>query len=231
MVRKSSVKNDYQKYILSQLRTSQFARFSDIKPENINSNSFSYHLKELLKGGWITKSAQGYSLGPSGLAHAARDTEEKTVRMQPNLMIALLIQDPEGNVLLHKKSEQPYIATWELPSVPAAVADTSIRDAAEWAARKLLHITPDNPRHAGDCYVRVHRGKVALTATMFHIIRFAVGAYEAPTNFMWVDPLKIAALSHAPALDQIVARAFFNDPYFFEEYTVQYSIQAPLVAE
>lgn len=229
MPRKTSITNEYQKYILSQLQTRQFARFSDIKPPKISSNSFSYHLKELQRGNWISKESQGYTLGPVGLAHAARETEKQAVRMQPNIMVGLLVQDGDGNVLLHKKSEQPFIDAWELPATYASVADAGVQEAGKWAARKLFHMTPPELRHAGDCYVRVHKGKIALCATQFHIVRFAVDSMAAPEDCMWVAPLAIETLVRVPALERIIARAFFNDDFFFEEYTVQYDPQEPLL--
>lgn len=223
----ATVTNEYQKYILSQLKTREYARFKDIKPPKISSNAFSYHLKELLGGGWITKSNAGYSLGPAGLAFIERDTGSKAVRMQPNIAVVFIVQDGYGNILLHKKTEQPYIGQWELPSLSMAVADTSVREAGIWAAKKLLHIVPETVRHAGDCYVRVHKGKVALSSTFMHVIRLDVDDYKPLKEFAWFDPLGVSALPHVPGLEQIMTRTFFNDDFFFEEYTVQLIAQEP----
>ena len=78
---------DYKQHILSQLKQKQFARFSDIKPAKVSTNTFSYHVKKLIKNGWIIKSDQGYTLGMRGLAYVDRDTAGKEVRSQPNVNV------------------------------------------------------------------------------------------------------------------------------------------------
>jgi len=221
----TTVKNPHQKFILSQLITREHARFKDLKPPKIGSNAYSYHLKELQKGGWITKSEAGYCLGPTGLAHIERDIESKPVRMQPNVAVALVVQDGYGKILLHKKLEQPYINQWELPMVPAAVADISVREAGVWAAKALLRHVPDTVGHVGDCYIRVHKGKIALGSTLIHVIRFTLDDYVAPEGYAWVDPLRVESMPCAPGVERIMTRTFFNDSFFFEEFTVQLTTQ------
>lgn len=41
-------------------------------------------------------------------------------------------------------------------------------------------------------------------------------------HLAWVSPRKLLELDLAPAIEQIVARTFFRDPYFFEEFTVNW---------
>lgn len=224
----TTVTNEHQKYILSQLKTRQYARFKEIQPPKISSNSFSYHLKELQKGGWIVKSDTGYGLGPAGLAYAERDTESRAVRMQPNIVLMFVVQDGYGNILLHRKSEQPHINQWELPFANASVADSTVREAARWASKKLFHHVPETLRHAGDCYIRLHKGKVALSSTLAHVIRFSIDDYTPLEGYEWIDPLHVEAVPHAPGLEQIMTRTFFNDDFFFEEYTVQLAVQGSL---
>lgn len=228
MPNKTTVTNEHQKYILSQLKNRKYARFKDVQPPKISSNSFSYHLKELQKGGWIVKTAKGYTLGPAGLALAERASESKMVRMQPNVMHMLVVQDGYGNILLHKKAEQPYIGQWELPCTPATVADTSMREAGVWAAKNILHYVPDTVRHVGDCYIRVHKGKLALSSTLAHVFRFTLNDYAPLEGFAWLDPLSVGSIPHVPGSEQVMARSFFNDDFFFEEYTVQLSAQEEL---
>lgn len=213
--------NEYKKYALSKLKQSKFARFSDIKPSKVSTNSFSYHLKGLIKEGWVIKTSKGYTLAPRGLAYAAREPADKLVRMQPNVSVALLVQDSNGRVLLKKYAEQPYIGQWGLPSVAAGVADVSILEAGEWACRQIFKITPSNMRHVGDCYVRLHKGKLALVSNLSHIIRFELFNYKLTDEFMWVEPLDLTQVMLVPGTENIVARTFFNDSFFFEEFTVQ----------
>ena len=220
---------DYKQYILSQLKQKQFARFSDIKPAKVSTNTFSYHVKKLIKNGWIIKSDQGYTLGMRGLAYVDRDTAGKEVRSQPNVNVVLLIQDGYGKVLLKRRDEQPYINGLELPTVRASVADTSILGAGEWACRNLLKIDPGvDMRHVGDCYVRVHKGKLALGSSINHVLRFELDNITIADEYLWVKPLNLSQNILVPGTENIITRAFFNDSFFFEEYTVQLNDQALL---
>lgn len=231
MARNTTVKNNYQKFILSQLKTTEYARFSDIKPPKISSNAFSYHLKQLIAGGWVAKTDAGYTLGPKGLAEVDRNIESRQVRMQPNVVVALLVQDGYGKVLLKKRGEQPYIHHWELPAVPASVADTTVTEAAKWAAKQQLKLLPEHMRHVGDCYVRTHKGRLALNSTLYHIVRFEIDEYQTDGAFMWAEPLDLGAMSLVPGTENVVTRAFFNDEFFFDEFVVQLKNQEPLALD
>lgn len=226
MSKDTTANNKIQKYVLSQLSTKEFARFKDLQPPRTSSNIFSYHLKQLVNGGWIQKNEQGYTLGIKGLAFAERGNEETTiVRMQPNIAIVLLIQDSNGKVLLQKRSTQPYLHHWQLPTVRALVVDVSVMDAGIWAAKQTVHYVPETVRHAGDCYIRLHSGKIAVSSTLFHVVRFEVDTLSVVEDTAWYKPLDIGKIATLPGTEQIMTRAFFNDEFFFEEYTVQLTTQ------
>lgn len=225
----TAINNKIQEHILSQLVQQENIRFKDLQPPKTTSNVFSYHLKQLLANKWIVKTEEGYSLGPKGLAYAERhDDEQSPIRMQPSIAIALVVQDAEGRVLIQKRGTQPYINAWQLPSTRASVADTSITEAGKWAAKKILHYAPETLKHAGDCYVRIHSGKLALSSTLFHVIRFDVDDLKVRDGLEWAEPLDVMKLRTCPGTEQMMTRAFFNDEYFFEEYVLQANDQRPL---
>lgn len=219
---------DNKHYILSQLKHKESARFSDLKLPNMSTNAFSYHLKKLVKEGWLKKTEQGYVLGTRGLAYMDREASDKLVRSQPNVTIVLLIQDGYGKVLLKKRAEQPYLSTWGLPAASASVADTSILEAGRWACRQFVKTVPDNIRHVGDCYVRVKKDSLALGSHLNHVIRLELDNIEITDDFMWTKPLDLSQMQLVPGTENIITRAFFNDTFFFEEFTVQLSDQIAL---
>ena len=224
MSNKTTVNNPVQKKILTHLCGVETARFSDMKPRGVSSNTYSYHIKQLITNHWIVKVESGsYTLGPKGLAFAERDMEDVDIRMQPGIKLALLVQDGYGNIVVAKRARQPYIGNWELPSQEMSIADTSVQEAAIWAAKKLLHHIPATIRHVGDCYVHITKGKLALTSTLVHVMRFEVDEIVLPDGMQWTEPLKLD--NTVPGTEQIIARAFFNDQFFFEEYTHQLTTQ------
>lgn len=227
----TTVNNTVQKYILSQLINNETARFKDLQPPKTSSNALSYHLKRLVADDWVQKTATGYTLAAKGLAYAARNTTATasgSVRMQPSVAIALVVQDPEGRILLQQRASQPYIHQWQLPTANATVADESVLQAGKWFAKQLFKHVPDTLRHSGDCYVRIHRGKVALQSTLVHIVRLEADPKILPDTLAWFEPLDVEKLATYPGTEQIMTRAFFNDIYFFEEYTLQANNQSSL---
>ncbi len=227
MTKITTVNNDTQKFILSQLKHHEWCSFTDMKPAGIASNTYSYHLKQLISGGWVVKAEQGYTLGTKGLAYAARNQEDAAIRMQPNVEVVLLVQDGYGKVALHKRAEQPYIGYWELPVQPMAVADMTVEDAGIWAAKRLLKYVPGTVKHAGAGYIRLFKGKHALTTTLVHVVRFTVESLDLAQEYQWFDPLEVPAL--VPGVEQLIARAFFGDEFFFEQYSFQLVTQQALL--
>ncbi|MBI3889097.1 hypothetical protein HY312_00765 [Candidatus Saccharibacteria bacterium] len=72
---------------------------------------------------------------------------------------------------------------------------------------------------AGDCYIRVfHEGEGVMT-TLAHVFRFEYDDIQVSQTLQWFRPHKIGQLTLAPAVQEIIARAFFRDTFFFEEYT------------
>ena len=247
MFEQDDINHHIERSILSFLMTHEFARFRDLKPDKVETNLFSYHLKVLLKADYVTKSDLGYTLSRRGLIYVDRVSIEKMrVRTQPKIITMLLVQDGYGKVLLQRRTKQPYINTWTLPYGKLHIDDISVLDAARRESREKLDYDPRKLRHVGDCYITVMNGrhKVASrdsqgdlredatvhindetvaaieTRTLVHIVRFESDAIAAADELQWIDPLDLSKLKLAPAVEQIVTRAFFGDKFFFEEFTV-----------
>lgn len=236
-----------QRDIIGVLLTREYAAFSELKPKKVDSNLFSYHLKLLQKHDFVTKTEKGYTLSRKGLVYADRVSSDKMrIRTQPKIITMLLVQNGYGKVLVQARTKQPYINTWTLPYGKLHIDDESIAMAARRESREKLAFDPGEVRHVGDCYIVVaHAGykKVASdhagvlshddivgisrqpellveTRTLAHIVRFETDAITPTDTLQWVDPLDLPKLRLAPAVDQIVSRAFFNDTFFFEEFLV-----------
>lgn len=225
----------------------EYARFSEMRPKKVDTNLFTYHLKLLLKAEYVVKTELGYTLSAKGLVYVDRVSIDKMkLRTQPKIITMLLVQDGYGKVLLQKRTKQPYINTWTLPYGKFHIDDTSVLSAASREAKEKLHYTPESFRHAGDCYIVVGRNvRVAAepiekgtfidgdvlhlnteeiftvdTRTLVHLVRFEADDIVLSDNLQWVEPLALSKLALAPAVEQIVTRAFFGDDFFFEEFKV-----------
>lgn len=246
MFEQTVITHHIERDILAYLLTHEYARFSDMRPSKVDTNLFTYHLKQLLKTEYVTKTDKGYTLSSNGLIYVDRVSVDKMqLRKQPKIITMLLIQDGYGKVLLQKRTKQPYINTWTLPYGKLHIDDNSVREAAVRESKEKLHYEPHKLRHVGDCYIVVGSeatvseptktralvdGEVVelaprqifhiATRTLAHIVRFETDAITATNDLQWVEPLDLPNLRLAPAVEQIVARAFFGDEFFFEELRV-----------
>lgn len=247
MLERNTIKHPIERDILTYLTTHERARFSDMRPSKVDTNLFTYHLKLLVKAGYIVKSDEGYVLSEVGMDYVDRlNPDPLLLRSQPRMVVKLLIQDGYGKVLLQKRTAQPYINTWELPSGEVRVDDESVIAAGSRITAAKLSFAPSKLRHVGDCYitvgkkerVNVHPAEGAVlvdgdvlhlatkelfnmhSRTFAHIVRFESDELAVDESFKWVEPLDIPHIGAAPGTEQIITRAFFGDNFFFEDFTV-----------
>ncbi|MFZ1301716.1 MAG: NUDIX hydrolase [Candidatus Microsaccharimonas sp.] len=220
MFEQKSLQHHIQKYIIGVLIHKKYARFRDLRPPKTDTNLFSYHLKVLIKENWVEKNDNGYTLSKNGLAYVDRVSIEKlNIRSQPKIITMLLIQNSEGDVLIQKRSKQPYIDTWTLPYGKTHIDDVSIEVGARRESLEKLNYSPEHIRHAGDAYIRVRTDGELLSTTLAHIFRFETDDIVGNESIQWAQPLKLLRLNLAPAVEEIVSRTFFGDEHFFAEFT------------
>ncbi len=208
-----------QKHIVGVLMHQKYARFRDMRPPKVDTNLYSYHLKLLQKNGFVDKTSEGYYLGINGIVFVDRvSVKSLKVRTQPKIVTMLVIQNSNGDVLLFKRKRQPFTDTWTLPYGKLHIDDKTIEMAAKREAAEKLGLEIISPQHAGECYIRIrHEGEVIMS-TLAHVFYFETDDVIETDRIKWARPHKLSQYDLAPAVEQIVARTFFRDPYFFEEY-------------
>lgn len=213
------IKHHIQKHILGVLLRQRTARFRDMRPPRTDANLYSYHLTQLVKSGLVKKIEGGYALDTAGLVYTDRLNAEKMfVRQQPKIVTMLVIQNSDGDTLLQRRTKQPYIDMWTLPNGKMHIDDETLLAAAQREAKEKLSLSDQEMVHAGDCYVRVRHGETLMTVTLAHIFTFNKDDIELDDNLQWVQPHKLDRMVLAPGVSQIIARTFFRDPFFFEEF-------------
>ncbi|MGV9001423.1 MAG: NUDIX hydrolase [Candidatus Saccharimonadaceae bacterium] len=219
MIESVSINHHIQKHILDVLMYQRVSRFRDLRPLKTDTNLFTYHLNSLVKTGVVDKVAGGYALSLTGLSYVDRvSTEKKTIRTQPKIITMLVIQNGEGDILLQKRKKQPFIDTWTLPYGKLHVEDLSVERAAQREAFEKLGLENPEMEHAGDCYIRVHANGVLLSSTLAHVFRFYKDDMLTSDELVWARPHKLHEYELAPAVEDIMTRTFFKDPFFFEEF-------------
>ena len=129
-----------------------------------------------------------------------------------------VIQNSEGELLLYKRYRQPFIRQWSLPNGKVHISDRSLQDSAKRELSEKLRLKDQKFTHAGECYIRTIADGEVVMSTLVHIFRFERDDIPMNERMVWVKPHKLAEYDLAPAVEQIVARTFFRDPYFFEEF-------------
>lgn len=219
MIESVSINHHIQKHIIDVLMYTEVARFRDLRPPRTDTNLFTYHLNSLIRAGMVEKVEGGYRLSVTGLSYVDRvSTEKKVIRSQPKIITMLLIQNSNGDVLLQRRDKQPYINAWTLPYGKLHIEDVSLEGAAKREAEEKLGLKNQDLVHAGDCYIRVKTGDDILSTTLAHVFRFNRDDIKTGDDIVWARPHKLDKFRLAPAVEAIVARGFFNDPFFFEEF-------------
>jgi len=225
MIDVTTVNHHIQKHIIDVLMYTEVARFKELRPPKTDTNLFSYHLKALMKLGMVNKTEAGYTLSAMGLSYVDRvSTEKRVIRMQPKIISMLLIQNSEGDVLLQRRNKQPYINAWTLPYGKIHIDDATLKQAAQREVKEKLGIDDQELRHIGSCYIRVRVGEEILSTTTANIFAFNRDDIQTSDDIIWARPHKLDQFKLAPAVEEIVARGFFNDPFFFEEFEDEWTL-------
>jgi len=219
MIDTFAVEHHIQKHIMSVLMLNQVARFRDMRPPKVDSNLYSYHLNLLIKRNMVEKCEGGYTLSEKGIVYIDRvSTATLDVRLQPKITTMFVIQNDEGEVLLFQRYRQPFAGKWALPNGKVHLTDRSLEPSDARELSEKLNLTEQDFVRAGDVYIRTISDSEVVMSTLAHIFKFNTNTVELHDRLKWVKPHRLHELDLAPAVERIVARTFFNDPYFFEEY-------------
>lgn len=213
-----------QKHIIAFLMENKVARFRDMRPPKTDTNLYSYHLKILLKQGYVTKTDEGYVLGTKGAVYVDRVSSATVkLRPQPKIITMLVIQNDEGDVLMFRKKRQPFIGLWTLPYGKVHNDDLSVYDAANREIEeKLGGMKVPNLKHVGDTYVHVTNENEVAMSTMIHIFYGTTNDEPTLDALHWVRPLKITDEESAPGVFEVVQFGLISKQYFFEEVTTSW---------
>lgn len=212
------IKHPIQKHILSILSLQKVARFKDMRPPKYDTNLYSYHLTKLVHSGYVKKTGPNYSLDTAGLIYAQSSNEHTQTQASLQVMLMFVVQNSDGDTLLVERHAQPYIGSLTLPGVELHYSDSSLLGAAKRFAQSTLRVKDSAPYHAGDCYVRVRHGSTIITNMLVHVFTFNTDDIRVKDSMTWVQPHKLPTCGLAPGIDQIIARTFFRDPFYFEEF-------------
>ena len=112
-----SFSHHIQRDIVKKLISVKSARYAELRPKNIESNLFMYHLQQLIRSGYVEKAETGYQLTPQGKRFADRASlTSLKLRIQPKLITIITVRRADGKWLLLERLHQPFIGSVGFPS-------------------------------------------------------------------------------------------------------------------
>ncbi len=174
-----------QQHILRKLILSQEARFSDIKPRDIDSNLFMYHLRALMRDRLVQKTINGrYELSAIGKDYAERmSLTIMKPRFQPRVVTMIIAQNPAGEYAFYRRNRQPLHGYIGFPYGKIHLGE-SVKTAV---ARELLDKTSltADLLHRGDGYIVIYEDQQPISQIVFHLfvgsnIKGELGTSELP---------------------------------------------------
>jgi ADP-ribose pyrophosphatase YjhB (NUDIX family) len=206
-----------QKHILRELTLHKSQRFAQLRPKQVESNLFIYHLKALIKEGYVQKNTSGsYGLAPAGKRFVDRISMEKfEPRIQPKILTLLIIKNKRGELLLWKRKKQPFLGKIGFPTGKIHLGE-SLGEAAKRELAEKTAVTA-SLKHVGDGYLTIFESKELISQVLFHCF---VGTAKS-NNFMKHANLHwgklITETELIPGAKEIYAAASKAKGHFFVE--------------
>jgi ADP-ribose pyrophosphatase YjhB (NUDIX family) len=216
-----------QHYALTQLSITKWARFSELRPPGTDSNLYSYHLKLLIRQKLIEKHPEkGYRLSPLGLSQVDRmSTNELQIRIQPKIITMCLVYNEVGQLLLLKKSKQPFIGAWTFVSGKLHLEDGGARAAMTREIRERIDVdTNETLTHNADAYLSVSIDGQLVSTVLSHIFTMTIRSDEVKRkDVSWSNLKERSSMQLAPGVAEICNLVEANPRTFsFAEYHIDW---------
>lgn len=157
-----------QKEIIDSLASASSLRFSELKPKQLESNAFLYHINLLLKQGLIEKHESKYRLSNKGLVYVdSLSFSTHSPRKQPKVSVIFAINNTRGDWLFARRKYQPYIGKLMLISGKRHFGESpEVHVKRELIEKTGLSI---ETTRRGLADIRIYRGKTLITHIMANV--------------------------------------------------------------
>lgn len=216
------VQHHIQRHIMHVLGQNEWVRYSDMRPEGVESSLYSYHLRELMKTGLIEKVAgKGYRLSPKGMRYSDK-VSLATMRpsVQPKIILKLVLDDGKGNVLVYRKMLQPFVGKWNLPGGKLHYDRLSAEQAAMREVLFVLKTAPAKIEHLGVVDYIATRGDELISRTLYLAYHVEVPEVaEARESYSWRNAKELVADDCTLPTKRILELFYAGQNDFFETVT------------
>jgi hypothetical protein len=212
-----------QRSIVYQLAFIPHARFSELKPDDIENKLFTYHLKKVVSAGYVIKDDDGsYSLTATGrkLGFQAINSEYSLFNKAYSILFLVVRRKTDSAWLLYSRSTHPLLGYTVFPqATPDAVLD-----AGTTASRDLLVKTGlrGEFRPLGGGYFHIYEKDELESFTNFSLLICddAIGELlqqDPNGTYDWVDSPDFLDPSMFPSMPLLAELYKQNKPFFLEK--------------
>jgi hypothetical protein len=225
---KVMLEHHIQRHVITLLAYRDAARFADLRPERVDSNTFTYHIKSLLRGGLIVKNENGlYGLTELGKRLGIDAQKNKYQDLEKAYSVVMVaIKSDDGYWLLRKRLHQPFIEKLGfIHSYP--IAGKNVTDIASEEILETLGVRTSFAV-AGSGYL-----SVLSAATMVSFLHYTVVYMSVPkklelriesdtrSEFVWVKQSGVTPKNSVPGLIDIMKALVVEQRPFFLEKTYE----------
>lgn len=158
-----------QQHILYALATNEQLSYARLKPEEVEGNSFMYHLRSLTKKGYIAHTDKWYHLTPDGQLYVDQvSLKTFTPPLQPKIVILMVAHNEAGEILLFKRNRHPLINKVGLP-YGKLHSNESIFEAAARELRKKTGYEASFAYHSSGT-MKINEGSELTSYILFLIV-------------------------------------------------------------
>lgn len=202
--------------IMNRLSRAQQLRFSELKPDDLESNAFMYHLRQLMKAGYVEKHDEQYRLDLKGLTYVdSLTTTNSKPRKQPKIVTVFALKNKEGKYLMVYRKLQPSLGTWMLLSGKQHFGESAEEHVIREMQEQIGTDVDMTRRGLMDIRVR-HRGEVVV-----HLVAHVyAGTYNGllpeesrKFRYDWID--KDAGLSFTAGTPELINEIETTPGLFF----------------
>lgn len=201
-----------QTYILEQLVRSATRRYTELKPRDVESNLFMYHLKNLVREGLIEKDEKVYTLSQKGLRYVATlSLKMGKLRKQPQILNAIIARNSQERYLFSKWHRQPNTGLISFPHGMMHYGEPLL-DAAKRELAEKAGLTADMI-YKGSAYIRTLANQETdrhMLVQLFEAVNIQEGRqdeyrHDVAENF-WAHPEDLSPALFIPGFYEITQR-------------------------
>ncbi len=146
-----------QKNIVYTLAFSDGMRFSELKPDDLENKAFDYHLKKVIRAGYVKKEDGVYSLTSEGkrVGKGAFKEQSRLLDRAYSILLLAIRREEDGAWLLVRRKSQPLLGLTGFPVAQPTAGEDTIQTAAD-VCREQTGLAGTFVVH-GHGYFRIYR--------------------------------------------------------------------------